>query len=33
MRSINDFSVKADVNAVNVKARRAGRNYKIIDRV
>ena len=29
----NDFSEEANVNAVNVKARRAGRNYNIIDRV
>lgn len=31
MHQGNDFSEEADVNAVNVKARRAGR--KIIDRV
>jgi hypothetical protein len=29
----DDFSVQANVNAVNVKHRRCGRNYKIIDRV
>jgi hypothetical protein len=33
MNTINDFSVKANVNAVNVKYRRCGRSHKIIDRV
>ena len=33
MNAVNDFSVQANVNEVNVKGRRPGRNQKIIDRV
>jgi hypothetical protein len=33
MNASIDFSEEANVNAVNVKRRRRGRNYKIIDRV
>ncbi len=33
MKTISDYLAKAHVNAVNVKCRRHGQNYKIIDRV
>jgi hypothetical protein len=33
MNAGNDFSVEADVNEVNVKGHKPGRNDKMIDRV